>query len=298
MSEQTHHEIHVNGIRMHYVQAGTGPLVVLLHGFPEFWYSWRHQIAALSPYFTVVAPDLRGYNDTEKPDWGYEVDVLTTDVSELIRALGYQQAHVVGHDWGGALAWHLAITMPEYVAQLAVLNLPHPARFARGTLGNPLQLLRSSYIGLFQVPFAPEFIIGANNFALLDQMFLAAAVRRDAFPTAVLQEYRTAMAKPGALTAALNWYRGLASDLPRLLQRSESEMQVQAPTMLIWGEQDPVLGVELTYGTERYVPHLRLHYIRDSGHWVQQEQPELVNRYLLDFLRANNEALASQSSTD
>ncbi len=294
MSEPTHHEIHVNGIRMHYVQAGAGPLVVLLHGFPEFWYSWRHQIAALSPYFTVVAPDLRGYNDTEKPDWGYEVDVLTTDVSELIRALGQPQAHVVGHDWGGALAWNLAITMPEYVARLVVLNLPHPARFAQGTLRNPLQLLRSSYIGLFQIPLVPEFILGANNFALLDQMFLGAAAQKQAFPEAVLREYRTAMAKPGALTAALNWYRSLASDLPRLLQQRESALQVTVPTMLIWGEQDPVLGVELTYGTERYVPRLRLHYIRDSGHWVQQEQPELVNRYLLDFLRATYEEPAVQ----
>ena len=159
MSELTHNAVHVNGIRMHYVQAGTGDtLVLLLHGFPEFWFSWRYQLAALSPSFTVVAPDLRGYNDTDKPDWGYTVDVLSSDMAELIRALGFTQAVVVGHDWGGGLAWHLAITAPELVQRLVVLNMPHPARFIQGTLTNPLQLARSSYIGFFQLPFVAELV--------------------------------------------------------------------------------------------------------------------------------------------
>lgn len=286
MSELTHNAVHVNGIRMHYVQAGTGDtLVLLLHGFPEFWFSWRYQLAALSPSFTVVAPDLRGYNDTDKPDWGYTVDVLSSDMAELIRALGFTQAVVVGHDWGGGLAWHLAITAPELVQRLVVLNMPHPARFIQGTLTNPLQLARSSYIGFFQLPFVAELVIGANNFALLDQMFLNAAYNKAAFSAEVLQTYRTALAKPGALTAALNWYRQLGSSLPMFTTQDAAALRVAVPAMLIWGEQDPILGRELSYGTERYAPQLRTHYIRESGHWVQQEQPELVTRYLLDFLR-------------
>jgi pimeloyl-ACP methyl ester carboxylesterase len=151
-----HHYIHVNGIKMHYVKAGQGErLVLLLHGFPEFWYSWRNQIPALSEQFTVVAPDLRGYNETEKPSWGYGIDVLVNDVISLIRELGYEKAIVVGHDWGGAIAWATAIAYPHRVERLIVLNCPHPSIFRKALRTNREQQGRSWYMGFFQLRFAP-----------------------------------------------------------------------------------------------------------------------------------------------
>lgn len=283
MENLQHHYVQVNGIGMHYVQTGSGPLVLLLHGFPEFWYSWRHQLAALEPHCTVVAPDLRGYNESDKPAWGYEIDVLASDVSELIRALGHERAMIVGHDWGGAVAWMLAILYPECVERLVVMNLPHPILMGRSLLTNPLQMLRSIYMAFFQLPLLPEALISANNFAALDYMLRGTAFRKEAFSDEDIERYKEALRQPGALTAMLNWYRAMGSNLVTMLRQSGRGMRVTAPTMLIWGEQDPALGVELTYGTQEFVPDLRICYIKESAHWVQQEQPELVNTYLLEF---------------
>jgi pimeloyl-ACP methyl ester carboxylesterase len=283
MHELQHSYITVNGIQMHYVTAGSGSLLLLLHGFPEFWYSWRHQFAALSQHFTVVAPDLRGYNETDKPTWGYEADVLVTDVLELLRALGYERASVVGHDWGGALAWLLAIYYPQRVERLAVLNMPHPALMARALLtnDNPRQRRRSGYALLFQLPWLPELLFRLRDYALVEQAFRGMAVRQDTFSDEDIDAYKDAISKPGALTAAINWYRALPR-ARRLL--AQHDLRVVVPTLMIWGEDDRVLGKDLTYGTEDYVPDLVLRYIPACSHWVQHEQPELVNQYLLEFL--------------
>lgn len=281
-TEQLHHHyIYVNGIRMHYVTAGTGPLLLLLHGFPEFWYSWRHQIPVLSQHFTVVAPDLRGYNETDKPTWGYEVDVLVQDVLQLIRGLGHERAIVAGHDWGGTLAWHLAIAYPQRVSRLIALNIPHPGLFAKALRSNMMQVLRSTYVSFFQLPWLPEALFRANDYALIERIFRDDAVRKDAFSDEDIQAFKDAIAKPGALSAALNWYRRLRRSAGWLL---DTPMRVEVPTLLIWGQQDRALGVELTYGTERYVEDLHICYVTRCSHWVQQEQPDLVNRYMLDFL--------------
>ncbi|NJO07866.1 MAG: alpha/beta hydrolase [Chloroflexaceae bacterium] len=284
MEHLEHHTTTVNGIQMHYVQTGSGPLLVLLHGFPEFWYSWRQQFAALSPHFTVVAPDLRGYNDTDKPANGYEIDVLASDVLALVRGLGYERAAIAGHDWGGVLAWHLGIFHSQHVERLVVLNLPHPALMRRAMVTNPLQMFRSIYMGLFQVPILPEALISANNFVNLERAMRGTAVNQSAFTDADIERYREALSKPGALTAALNWYRALGRSAFRTYNVPDSALHVTVPTLLIWGAGDPVLGVELTYGTEQFVNNLSIRYIKESGHWVHQEQPELVNRYLLEFL--------------
>lgn len=281
MEQLKHCYTDVNGIRMHYVTAGSGPLLLLLHGFPEFWYSWRQQIPALSPYFTVVAPDLRGYNETEKPAWGYELDVLVTDVRELIRALGHTEAIVAGHDWGGALAWYLAIAYPHRVSRLIALNMPHPALFARALRTNPMQVLRSLYISFFQLPWLPEALLRANNYALIERVLCDDLVRKDALSAQDIQAFKDAVRKPGALTSALNWYRALRREHSWLM---DTPMRVEMPTLLIWGQQDRALGTELTHGTERYAEDLHICYITRCSHWVQQEQPELVNRYILDFL--------------
>jgi pimeloyl-ACP methyl ester carboxylesterase len=266
---------------MHYVQAGSGPLLLLLHGFPEFWYSWRHQIAALSAHFTVVAPDLRGYNETDKPTWGYELDVLTTDVAMLIEALGQPRAFVAGHDWGGVLAWMLAITRPHCVERLITLNMPHPARFRAALRANPRQIARSIYVSFFQLPWLPEQLMRANDYAFIDYALRGQAVRKTTFSDEDIQMYKDAISKPGALTAALNWYRGLR----RLPDLDDKYLLVHVPTLMIWGKHDAVLGVELTYDTAPYVPGgLQIRYIPNCSHWVQQEAPELVNQYMRAFL--------------
>lgn len=281
MQTLEHVYVPINGIRMHYVTSGSGPLVLLLHGFPEFWYSWRYQIPALSHSFQVVAPDLRGYNETDKPTWGYELDVLVADVVELIQTLGHRQAIVVGHDWGGALAWTLAGKYPQRVERLVTMNMPHPTLFVRAMRSNPMQMMRSLYILFFQLPWLPEALLRANDYALIERLFRATAIRKDFIGDEDMQAYKDAISKPGALTAALNWYRALAQGSDWF---NDTPLYIEVPTLLIWGQEDRALGTELTYGTEQFVADLHIRYIAKCSHWVQQEQPDLVNRYLQEFL--------------
>jgi pimeloyl-ACP methyl ester carboxylesterase len=271
-----HHEEIVNGIRIHWVEQGRGPLVVLLHGFPEFWYSWRRQIPVLAERFRVVAPDLRGYNLSEKPRSGYDVETLTDDVLALVHYLGEERAYIVGHDWGGLLAWIFAIRFPEATRKLVVMNAPHPARFQE-LVRRPRQFLRSTYVLFFQLPRVPELILGANHGWLIGKMLQRSAVEKDAFSAEDLRRYREASSRPGALTGGLNYYR--AARLNRLPQ----DQTVRVPTLLLWGVHDPALGRELTEGLERWVPDLTVQHL-DCGHWTQQEAPEEVNRHLLGFL--------------
>ncbi len=283
-----HHYKTINSIRMHYVQAGTNPdtVLLLLHGFPEYWYSWRHQLAALHSRYTLVAPDLRGYNETDKPPfvWSYTIQTLMNDMLQLLDTLGYQQAVIVGHNWGGMLAWYLSIYHPHRVQRLIIMNTPHPVLFADAIHTNPRQMLRSTYLSLFQLPFLPELYIRANDFAELTTMFRSKTARPDTFSDADIQAYKDALRKPGALSAALNWYRAFISMGGNVGTFFGSKKHVTVPTMLLWGEQDPFLGKELSYNTERFVSDLRTHYLPDSSHWVQQEQPDLVNHYINAFL--------------
>ncbi len=276
-----HQQAVVNGIRLHWVEQGQGPLVVLLHGFPEFWYSWRRQIPVLAERFRVVAPDMRGYNLSEKPASGYDLGTLTDDVLALIRTLGEERAAIVGHDWGGVVAWAFALRYPEATHKLAILNAPHPVRFQE-ELRRPRQMLRSTYIVFFQLPHLPELLLGANRCWPLVRMMRRTAVQKDAFSDEDLERYREAMSRPGALTAALNYYRALFRRRRRLA-RPSPEGTVQAPTLILWGEHDQALGKELTYGLGRWVPNLTIHYL-DCGHWTQQERFDQVNRYLMEFL--------------
>ncbi|GER85605.1 hydrolase [Thermogemmatispora aurantia] len=286
-SSWEHRFITANGIRLHYVTQGEGPLVLLLHGFPEFWYSWRHQIPVLAEAgYCVVAPDLRGYNESEKPRWGYDLRTLARDVAALMVALGYERAIVMGHDWGGVIAWQVAMRYPELVERLVIMNAPHPAAMLR-ELRSLKQLRMSWYIFAFQLPWLPEYMLGRNGANEIGRMLRGSAVQKDAFPRSVTAYYQAAMSKPGALPAALAYYRQFVRDLPRSLWRRQLRAwpRIQAPTLLLWGLQDIALSVELTYGLEPYVKQLRVVYLPESGHWVQQEQPEQVNRLLLNFLQ-------------
>jgi len=279
-----HHYIQVNGIRMHYASAGHGPRpLVMLHGFPESWYSWRHQLMALGENYTVVAPDMRGYNETDRPGWGYELDVLAQDVAELLRALRHRSAIIAGHDWGGNIAWSLAIARPELVERLIVLNIPHPALFASAIGRNLRQMLRSWYILFFQLPFLPEAAIRANDYQTIERLFRGTAIDKTCFTDEDIEIFKAAIAAPGAATAALNYYRRLFQTGERGMFRGTG-MRVTMPTLMIWGEKDIALGKELTYGTGRFVPDLRIHYIPDCSHWVQQECPAEVNSAIRAFL--------------
>lgn len=276
-----HGYVQTNGVRLHYVSQGDGPLLLLLHGFPEFWYSWRHQIAALSRTHRVVALDLRGYNDSDKPAAvaDYRMDVLVQDTIGVVQSLGYDRCTLVGHDWGGAIAWHTAAAHPTAIQNLIVLNLPHPERMMQG-LRTPQQLLKSWYIFFFQVPWLPEFLIQLGDYRAIETALVGTSRDRQAFSQDDLAAYRAAAAKRGAVSAMVNYYRGLLGS--NLFNRQWPMLEM--PTLMIWGEDDPFLGKELTYGTEQYVRDLKIRYIPQCSHWVQQERPELVNQYIQEFL--------------
>jgi pimeloyl-ACP methyl ester carboxylesterase len=276
-----HDSIISNGIRLHYVTQGEGPLMLMLHGFPEFWYSWRKQIPEFAQNYKVVALDLRGYNDSEKPAdaSAYVMPEFIKDVEGVIRGLGYESCVLVGHDWGGAIAWNFAYAYPEMVEKLIILNLPHPAKFAEG-LRTPQQLLRSSYIFFFQIPWLPELLVQASGYQIVTAALTGMAINKNAFSDADLAAYKEAVAKPGALTAILNYYRNAFAQ--RIVNREWGVLNVS--TLMIWGEDDTALGKELTYGTEAYVKDFQIRYIPNCSHWVQQEQPELVNQYMRDYL--------------
>jgi epoxide hydrolase 4 len=285
MSSLTHQNATINGVRLHYVEAGSGPLVILLHGFPEFWYCWRHQIPALaSAGFHVIAPDMRGYNESEKPRGvrSYDIELLVADVVELIHNAGADRAIVVGHDWGGAVAWQVAIRHPEVVQRLAVLNCPHPAVFLR-KLWRPRQLLRSWYIFFFQLPWLPEWWIQRGNFAGLERLWTQDPVCPDAFNAEDVAAYKRALAQPGALTAMVNYYRAVFRQSPFAMKRELRAIDV--PTLLIWGERDRHLGLPLLDGTEQWVRNLRIERVPNASHWVQNDVPERVNELLVEFLR-------------
>ncbi|HIK03735.1 MAG TPA: alpha/beta hydrolase [Trichormus sp. M33_DOE_039] len=276
-----HAYINTNGVKLHYVTQGTGRLMLMLHGFPEFWYSWRHQIPEFAQDFQVVALDLRGYNDSDKPKGksAYVMDEFIQDIEGVIKGLGHDSCILVGHDWGGAIAWNFAYAHPEMVERLIILNLPHPAKFTQG-LFTPQQLLRSWYIFLFQLPWLPELLFKANNCLAIAKIIPDTAVNKIAFTPDDIAAYQQSAAKTGALTAMLNYYRNIFSGLIS----SQNWGILEIPTLIIWGENDTALGKELTYNTNDYVNNLQIKYIPACGHWVQQEKPELVNQYMREYL--------------
>ncbi len=280
-------------MRLHYVEAmppltpplqTQGPkLCIALHGFPEFWYSWHRQIPALvAAGFRVLAVDQRGYNTSDKPPavGSYRLHWLAADVAGLVAHAGYDKAHIVGHDWGGAVAWAVAMRHPQVVDRLAILNAPHPAIFVR-ELRTREQMLRSWYMLFFQLPFLPEMIVGFRNCSFLDRVLLTETVHPGAFTIEDVYRYRQALMQPGALTAALNYYRAM------FRHRREDRAQIRritVPTLVLWGERDRYLGLRSTEGMEPWVSDLRVERIADASHWVQNDVPERVNQALRAFL--------------
>ncbi len=287
-----------SGLHMRVARAGQGPLVIFLHGFPECWYSWRHQLRALSDRFDCVAPEMRGYGETDAPVGvaNYTLDKLVGDAADLIAALGHDRATVIGHDWGGAVAWATAMMRPEVVERLVVMNCPHPERMSDALRHNPRQMLRSWYMLFFQLPRIPEWIFRRRNYDALARALRDGTIQKNVFSESDLDYFRAAFRNPYSLTAAINYYRAnlRSGFMARPGANNWIDRKISAPTLLIWGEQDFALGKELTYGMEKlFTGPFEIKYIPDSGHWVQQEKPDFVNRYVRDFLTRPSPAPAN-----
>jgi pimeloyl-ACP methyl ester carboxylesterase len=281
-----------NGITLQAVQAGPrdGPLVILLHGFPDFWWSWRRQIEPLAAAgLHVLVPDQRGYNLSDRPPGvgAYDLDTLAADVIGLADSLGHARVALVGHDWGGLVAWWTASRHPHRVERLVAINAPHPAVVGTYMRRHPVQVLRSSYIGLFQLPLIPERLLAAGDFALMRRALVRSS-RPGTFTPDDLDRYAVAWSRPGALAAMLNWYRALRR------KPSLAHPRVSPPTLVIWGGRDRFLQKGLARASLALCRNGRALWIDEATHWVHLEEPETVNLALLRFLAPGREPDAQQ----
>jgi epoxide hydrolase 4 len=289
----THHYADVNGQRLHYASEGRGPLIMFVHGFPEFWYAWQGQLAEFGRDHHAVAPDMRGYNLSSKPAdvKDYAVPALVEDLAALADHLGAKKFTLVAHDWGGAVAWAFALMKPERLERLVIVNAPHPAIFRRLLAENPGQQKASQYMLTFRSAEA-ESLLSADNFARLRQMVLGEGQPWGWATPEDAKAYLEAWAQPGALTGGLNFYRaarlsppapgepahGIAADL--------TDLTVKVPTLVIWGEKDRALLTANLDGLDKVVQDLTVRRIPDGTHWVAHEKPAEVNGYIREFLRA------------
>jgi pimeloyl-ACP methyl ester carboxylesterase len=284
-------------VRLHYVEAGEGPLVVLLHGFPEFWYSWRYQIPELaSSGYRVVAPDMRGYSLSSKPRGvsAYRDELLTSDVAALIDEVGGGPAHVVGHDWGGLVAWLFAMRHPDKLSRLALCNMPHPLSYLRA-LRTWSQLKKSWYVLAFQIPWLPERLLLARDGKVLRQTLASNRGRLSPRARADLDLYVAAANQPGALTASMNYYRAAfrRNLMPWRWWRME---RIDVPTLTVWGRRDAYLDISTATPPPELVPNHRLVVLPEASHWVQVHAPREVNAALLEhFGRPGSDRAASPS---
>jgi epoxide hydrolase 4 len=315
-SEMIRHEFaDVNGVRIHFAIArpvnretgertekarATGTkLIIFLHGFPEFWYAWRKQLEEFGRDFIAVAPDMRGYNLSSKPAAVEEYDIgkLVGDVRALVGHLAAThhlraaKCFLVGHDWGGIVAWATAMACPGVVERLVIINAPHPKNFERELRENPKQQEASQYMLVFRSSEA-EAMISANNFALMQETILGEGMRQGYISDADRKAYVEAWSQPGALTGGLNYYRAAEVGPPAgghdtyKMSHPAASFEVKAPTLVIWGEKDPYLLTDNLDGLDRYVPKLTVERIPDATHWVVHEKPARVNSLIRDFLRA------------
>lgn len=286
-----HQYAQVNGIRMHYVTAGSGPLMLFLHGFPEFWFEWRHQLAEFSKDHLAVAPDLRGYNLSDKPEGvqNYKARVLVEDVRALAdHLLQYPEKKftLVAHDWGGAAAWGFALAYPQRLDRLIILNSPHPGVFGRELRDNPAQQQASQYMLFFRSPRAEE-ILARDNYQRVEKMVFGPWMDDE-----TRAEYIKAWSQPGALTGGLNYYRaswmappseehGISRDAYRT---DPALFTVRVPTLVIWGEKDQALLPGNLDGLDAYIPDLTVKRIPEGSHWIAHEYPDVVNGLIRDYI--------------
>ncbi len=267
------------GVKLHCAECGpeNGKLVVMLHGFPEFWWSWRHQMSALAALgYRVVAPDMRGYNLSERPTdvASYRLEVLADDVAAIIRAYGREQAIVVGHDWGAIVAWEFAMHHQTMLERLAILNVPHPVQALAG-LRTLRQVKKSWYMFAFQLPWLPEGLIALDNFAIVRRSFGRSVTGDD------LEPYLEAARKGGNLVGGINYYRALIRGL--VTKSLRQPRRIDKPVLVIWGDRDRFIGTELAEPPSDLVPNCTMHHIPDASHWVQEDAASEVSEQLARF---------------
>jgi len=288
-----HEYADVNGVRLHYVTAGKGKLIMFVHGFPEFWYEWKNQLAHFGKDYQAVAPDMRGYNLSSKPAEvdQYQVKYLVEDLRALAEKLGHKKFILVAHDWGGAVAWAFAIAHPEYLEKLVIINAPHPGIFQRELRENPAQQKASGYMLMFRSPQA-EQTLSANNYALLVNAVLGEGLKTGVFTEEDKKAYIEAWSQPGALTGGLNYYRAARVGPPTETDKSVANfaaalpsLEVKVPTLVIWGEKDTALLTGNLEGLDKYVPNLTIKRIPEGSHWVVHEKPALVDGYIREFIK-------------
>jgi epoxide hydrolase 4 len=290
-----HEYADVNGVRLHYVTAGKGKLIMFVHGFPEFWYEWKKQLEEFGQNYQAVAPDMRGYNLSSKPADvdQYQVKYLVEDLRALAEKLGHKKFILVAHDWGGAVAWAFAIAHPDYLEKLVIINAPHPGVFQRELRDNPAQQKASGYMLMFRSPQA-EQMLSANNYATLVQVVLGEGLKNGVFTEDDKKAYIEAWSQPGALTGGLNYYRaarvgppGEGEKQPANFAAALPSMEVKVPTLVIWGEKDTALLTGNLEGLDKFVPALTIKRIPDGTHWVIHEKPALVDGYIREFIKGN-----------
>ncbi len=276
----------VNGVRLHYVTTGTGPLIMFLHGFPEFWYAWKNQLTDLGSDHHAVALDMRGFNLSDKPSdvAQYRLDVLVEDIRAFAAHLSPGKKFVlVGHDWGGFVAWAFAAAHPQSLEKLVIINAPHPAVFARLLTSDPAQQKASEYMEIFRGAQA-EQILSANNFDVLANKVMVCGSKNGLLPEDK-PEYIKAWSQPGALTGGLNYYRAnRLSTSPLADGGKASSFAVNVPTLVIWGEKDPALVPKNLDGLAEFVPQLTIKRLPDASHWLVHRQSADVNAYIREFV--------------
>ena len=288
-----HEYADVNGVRLHYVTAGKGKLILFVHGFPEFWYEWKNQIEEFGRDHQAVALDMRGYNLSSKPAdlEQYRMKHLVEDLRALAEHLGHKKFILVGHDWGGAVCWSFPYYYPDLVERLIIINAPHPVVFARELRHNPAQQKASQYMLMFRSPQA-ESILSGNNYEELYRRVLYWGVQKRVFTEEDRKAYLEAWSQPGALTGGLNYYRTAKvgpSAPEKGMEHPKSPRDlyatpIQVPTLVIWGEKDTALLTGNLVGLEPYVADLTIKRIPEGSHWVVHEKPDLINSYIREFI--------------
>jgi epoxide hydrolase 4 len=271
--------LEANSVRLHYVTTGQGPLILFLHGFPEFWYAWKNQLAEFGKDHRAVALDMRGFNLSEKPKElsEYRIDALVEDLRSLAHHLSPRERFVlVGHDWGGYVAWIFASWHPEELQKLVIINAPHPATFAHLLTSDPAQQKASEYMGMFRSDQA-EQVLCASEFEFLAKRVMAFG-KKDGLSLEDKAEYIRAWSQPGAITGGLNYYRA-----NNLASASES-ITVNVPTLVIWGVNDPAMVPRNLVRLQEYVPQLTVKRIPDASHWLVHSHSAEINRYIREYL--------------
>lgn len=285
-----HHHVTLprQGIRLHYVASGDvkKPVMLLLHGFPEFWYSWRHQIKHFNNKYRVIAVDLTGYGGSSKPQAveRYTVQQLVEDIREFIETLEIGPCVVVAHDWGGAITWALTSLYPELVSKAAILNCPHPAAMVKYAQSSWKQLMKSWYMFFVNLPYFPEWFFSTGDLQMLKNTFQGRQMGANpgAVTTEDLEAYKYTFNKPSDFTGPMNYIRATIQGM----NFNEEFPRIQkTPILLVWGTRDAALSREMAPLSASYAVNFRLEYIEGASHWVQQDEPDKVNQFIEQFLQ-------------